>query len=392
MDTGLVAQPQKYAPTSTAKVDSFGFGGSASDDDPYSLGFFDATPSKKDNGLTTTNLLSNGDGANGSGGIFDDDDDFGAFETAQTVPMSPPSVESQKTHSHSHSQSLFDNFTSFTSAPPPQTAEDDFGDFVTTPGKSPEPSTFPPTPALSGIANPPKVSASQLHKLGPASPKVFPAKVAQYRPNRTPIHVRDSASLPSFQEEEFPPVANILQCLSNLFLLPHTHLLDPLKGLPFPLRQRVLADPKTKEFLLGVCEFGRVAGRVVAGRRRRARPGGKRNGGMKLGGAGGVSKANMDAQKEEREVKEICRVWKEGSGRLKAAMGTAVPEMDEVWKGATLRNPTAQTCRLCALARTDVVPSLREDTDRLFWWIEDWGGHGSCRAFWEKHEKEIKRG
>lgn len=178
-----------------------------------------------------------------------------------------------------------------------------------------------------------------------------------------------------------PPVAVLLTAFPPLFLLPQTCLLNKLTPLPFPLRQRVLADVKTKVFLEGVCELGRVAGRIIAGRKRRKAVLRNRNGGMALGG-----NAGWEQQKEEREVKETCRLWADGAGRLKAAMGKGVPEiMDEGARGGS----AVGGCRLCVLGEAEVVHSLRERTEGSGWWDTAWGGHAGCRGFWEKHGQSL---
>jgi hypothetical protein len=149
----------------------------------------------------------------------------------------------------------------------------------------------------------------------------------------------------------------------------------------------VLSDPRTKEFLEGVCELSRVAGRIIAGRRRRTKalPANGRSGSMKL--AAGGSRAIFEAQREDREVKETCRLWKEGMGRIKAAMGEVVPELKDERRGPAIGGPT---CKLCRLGKTELIPDLREKKERIGFWDAEWGGHGSCRAFWDKHGKEAR--
>ena len=106
---------------------------------------------------------------------------------------------------------------------------------------------------------------------------------------------------------------------------------------------------------------------------------------MKLGG----SATGLDAQKEEREVKEACRIWKEGAGRMKAAMGEGVPEIEEDWKGTTMTG-RSEPCKLCKLGRGELVPGLKEKPDREGWWDRRWGGHGSCKQFWNRNGREAK--
>lgn len=208
-------------------------------------------------------------------------------------------------------------------------SDDDFGDFISTPD------------AFSVPAKP-----NKLRKYPPAQP---PA-----------------------QRDEFPPVAALLAAFPTLFNLPERCLLARLKGLPFELRQRVLADPKTKTFLRGICELGRVAARIIAGRKRWAK----------------VALGSHDAAKEEREVKETLRLWAELVPRLRAALGGAVPEVDEGFKVSA--RGQGEVCRLCKLTRTEIMLSLREETSAPGWWDGSWGGHGGCRGFWDRHGAEVR--
>jgi hypothetical protein len=413
MDTGLVSAKSPSRPVSALQHQekrrpvsprsSFGYNKS-SRIDPYSSGLLDLAPQRS----TSTSELYTNDGF----------DDFGTFETALAAPRPPP--PSKFIRNHIHSQSLFDDFgISIPSPPKPEPSrnslpagivaanEDDFGDFVTTPSRTPEPQAFfasPPRPTP-----PPPTSRHTMETLvvssRPAPSRVPEPPAFQFLPRTstslpavpppTNISLKAFALSPKPPQppppEQFPPVAVLLQTIIPLFSLPQNHLLDQLKGLPFPLRQRVLAHPKTKEFLEGVCEVGRVAGRIIAGRRRQTwssanlPPAGKAGGrgGMKLGAG-----TNLQVQREDREVKEAMRIWKEGIGRLKAAMGEVVPDLEE-WKVGQGRG-SGKVCKLCKLGMGELVPGLREKTERPNWWNHGWGGHGSCRSFWEKHGKEIK--
>lgn len=103
---------------------------------------------------------------------------------------------------------------------------------------------------------------------------------------------------------------------------------------------------------------------------------------MALGG-----NASWEQQKEEREVKETCRLWADGAGRLKAAMGKGVPDIvDEGSRGGS----AVGGCRLCALGEAEVVHTLKEMTERGGWWDAGWGGHAGCRRFWEKHGDNLR--
>lgn len=103
---------------------------------------------------------------------------------------------------------------------------------------------------------------------------------------------------------------------------------------------------------------------------------------MKLGSG---PKASWELQGEDREVKEVCRLWKEGSGRLKAAMGVGIPEFGD----EAVRGSRADACKICGLGRDELLPGLKEQTERLGWWDREWGGHGGCKGFWEAHSKSL---
>lgn len=109
---------------------------------------------------------------------------------------------------------------------------------------------------------------------------------------------------------------------------------------------------------------------------------------MKLGATG--TNSGWEAQKEEREVKETCRLWGDGAGRLKAAMGAGVPELVDTARNGPV-SKVVMECRLCGLGKGEVLSELKERIDRLGWWDAGWGGHGGCRGFWENHGRELRR-
>ncbi|TGZ79104.1 hypothetical protein EX30DRAFT_342591 [Ascodesmis nigricans] len=225
--------------------------------------------------------------------------------------------------------------------PPPSIMDDDdFGDFISTPTSSPPPSHIR--------------SSSQLSMRSLRSPST-------------------SESLP------VPPVAILLTLFPPLFSLPSTALLNHLTPLSFGVRQRILATPEARRFLAAICEMGRVCGRIITGRQRRRK---------RTIGRGGTTQHEI--QTEEREVKEVVRQWQENAGRLKAAMKEAVPELPEdAWKGQGA-GVGGVRCRLCALEENEVVPGLRENRSHPRWWDWGWGGHGTCKAFWERHGRDLQ--
>ncbi|PWW74435.1 hypothetical protein C7212DRAFT_365016 [Tuber magnatum] len=293
--------------------------------------------------------------------------------------------------------------------------DDDFGDFTSAPtdsGPALTPSlvmggTFPSPPPSRGSSSslpqptPPKPKYIRPGKVSNEDPfgdfvastsTTSPPRLSLGSPPRVPsIPLKSFASIPApspyrrpTKPVEIPPVIVLLGAFPPLFLLPQEQLLDKMRDLSFPLRQRVLSHHRTKEFLEGICEIGRVAGRIVAGRKRRAKSAlpRKASEGMKLANGAGAARQQ---KREDREAKEICRLWKEGSGRLKAAMRTGIPEFED----EPLKGPERWGCKLCGLGKDELLPGLKEKTERLGWWDREWGGHAGCRGFWEKHGKGL---
>ncbi|KAA8912700.1 hypothetical protein FN846DRAFT_903284 [Sphaerosporella brunnea] len=345
MDTGLISNPRPPRPQSLHLR-------KAARDDPYSSGLFDVAPQR---GTATSDLFTRPPPPH-----------RGHAHSQSLIDIGPTTTISTPQRRASRNQHLADLKT--LSLPSSSIAEandddDDFGDFVSSPKTTPDPQKafqFPPPP-------PQKRSNRARFSTLPGSIALSP--FSSFPPKPAP---------PPPPQQQFPPVAALLQTLTPLFLLPESHLLLHLKGLPFPLRQRILAHPSTKSFLEAICELGRVAGRIIAGRKRR-RP--MRPTSIKATG-------NLKQQKEEREVKETVRIWREGMGRLKAAMGEGVPDMVEDYR-AVFRG--AETCKLCKLGRGEAVPAFK-DRETGGKWELAWGGHRGCKAFWERHGPEVGRG
>lgn len=334
-----------------------------------------------------------------------DDDDFGEFSSAapSPVPTPPPSRPPIVATSSSFGEFASLSQASIGATVSPARIEDDFGDFIDSPSTESVPFSFSSQhiqshiPAKFSLGNGSSITASRPHSLSAASRHQRTQSASsppasslgqQTITLKQSFEISTSTTGPSIVrrasglqplDDNFPSVSLLLSAFPPLFGLPQTHLLNKLKGVPYPVRKRILADAQTKEFLEGICELGRVAGRIMSGRKRRIK--------RTIPGAEGGKTAHWELQKEEREVKECTRTWNEEAGRLRAALGKAVPELnDQPWRGGG----PGKRCRLCCLGKEEVLGILREQTDRLGWWDGDWGGHGGCRGFWERHAKSFK--
>jgi len=210
-----------------------------------------------------------------------------------------------------------------------------------------------------------------------------------------------------------PPPSVFLSLFPILFDLPQTKLFTPVAGQTFSLKNRILSDPSTVEFLRAYLLIATVAGRILAGRKLRwkrdtilaqsmrmgpAAAGGK--GGMKLTG---VDKAEVT--REDREAAEVARIWKDQLGKLRSAVAVsnsstqdssrqlAIPDVSENIHVKT--QPGAGTapkpCIICGLKRDERANKVDVDVEDSFgeWWVDHWG-HRTCRNFWLEHESKLK--
>jgi hypothetical protein len=141
----------------------------------------------------------------------------------------------------------------------------------------------------------------------------------------------------------------------NILPFIETALLKKLAPLAYQIRKRVLAHPKTKEFITGYVELLQVANRIMVGRHRRAQT---------------VSKA-------DREARQVERIWQALFARVKAIVQNpnTLPQLSAkvVYP---VDNASSQKCPVCGLYSTEFIKGLSKPA-----WAET--GHKSCLAFWD---------
>jgi hypothetical protein len=216
-----------------------------------------------------------------------------------------------------------------------------------------------------------------------------------------------------------PPPAIILALFPALLDLADSALLKPFANQPPPLKDRVLADPKTTTFLRSYLVLATVAARVIAGRKQRWHRDKLLAQSMSIsaaGGKGGMKLAGIDrtqAAREDREAADVLDVWARRVGRLRgvvAAANTAlggrekerekgkegmrVPELSGTMAVQTLKgaDTAPKACFLCGLRREERIAKVDVDVEDSFheWWIEHWG-HRACRNFWTEHEVALRQ-
>ncbi|KAI9050153.1 hypothetical protein LZ554_006294 [Drepanopeziza brunnea f. sp. 'monogermtubi'] len=212
-----------------------------------------------------------------------------------------------------------------------------------------------------------------------------------------------------------PPPSVILALFPRLFDLPQTSLFKAVANQPFSLKNRILSNPATIDFLRAYLLIGTVAARIIAGRKLRWKRDTLLSQAMKIGpaaagGKGGMKLAGVDKTelvREDREAADLVRVWKEQLGRLKSAVAVAntslkdvklhlaIPEISEVMlvkcQEGALTAP--KCCLICGLRREERVAKVDETVEDSFgeWWVEHWG-HRACKNFWQEHEGKLKAG
>lgn len=210
-----------------------------------------------------------------------------------------------------------------------------------------------------------------------------------------------------------PPPSVILTLFPPLFNLPQASLFQAVANQPFSLKNRIISDPSTINFLRAYLLIATVAARIIAGRKLRWKRDTILSQAMKIGpavagGKGGMKLAGVDKSeivREDREASDVVRIWKEQLGRLKSAVAVAntslkdtskhltIPDIAEVMhvktqEGALL---APKQCLVCGLKREERVAKVDVDVEDSFgeWWAEHWG-HRACKNFWQEHEAKLK--
>lgn len=161
--------------------------------------------------------------------------------------------------------------------------------------------------------------------------------------------------------------------------------------------------------------IARAAARIIAGRKLRWRRDSRLSQSMKIGPAnsgksGGMKLTGLDRtenRREDGEVEEAVRTWKQQMGSLRAVVATAnsrqpglrllMPEISEkmpvrVGKASEGAMVAPTCCFLCGLKREERVEKVDVQVEDSFgeWWIDYWG-HVDCRIFWEEQKDSLNQ-
>lgn len=278
---------------------------------------------------------------------------------------------------------------SYVDSPAPDNVDEDWGDFADLPPESP---AVQPVKAASGI----KADAWTWD----AVDQVF---------NPTPASTQIDTAPPT----NIPPPSVILALFPTLFDLPQSTLFKAVASQPFSLKNRIISDPSTIDFLRAYLLIATVAAHIIVGRKLRWKRDTLLSQAMKIGpaaagGKGGMKLAGVDKAeitREDREAADVVRVWKEQLGRLRSAVAVAnssmhdtsahlaIPDISESMYVKTQEGglTAPKPCIICGLKREERTNKVDVQVEDGFgeWWVEHWG-HRACRNFWLQHESKLK--
>lgn len=213
-----------------------------------------------------------------------------------------------------------------------------------------------------------------------------------------------------------PPPGSLLSLFPSLFNDAQEKLFRPMAAQTLPMRNKLMAEPAAIAYIAGYLVLANVAAHIISGRKLRWKRDQHLSQGMRIGPASSRATSGMkltgidksENMKEEREVSDVVRAWKEQVGRLRHVVSGAnqikagilgpVPDLQEVMPVRTLKQseggmPARQPCMLCGLKREERVTAADLATDDSFgeWWVDQVNMHRSCRNFWNEHKDMLRQ-
>jgi hypothetical protein len=208
-----------------------------------------------------------------------------------------------------------------------------------------------------------------------------------------------------------PPPGVLLSLFPSLFADAQEKLFKPMAAQTLPMRNKLMAEPATINYLQGYLMLANVAAHIIAGRKLRWKRDQHLSQGMRIGpassrGTSGMKLTGIDKgenMKEEREVSDVVRVWKEQVGRLrhvvsgtnqiKAGTLGVVPDLQETMPVKTLKQseggmPARQPCMMCGLKREERVTAADMALDDSFgdWWIDQVNMHRGEQVYYRRYQ------
>lgn len=174
------------------------------------------------------------------------------------------------------------------------------------------------------------------------------------------------------------------------------------------LQHHATPNVSDSEPICKILQLATTAAHIIAGRKSRWKRDmllaqNMRIGPSHSGKAGGMKLTGIDraeALREDREVVDLVRIWKNHLGCIRSAVGatssisSSIPNLTEMMPVKTSRGSLASTkgCALCGLKREERVDRVDELVEDSFgeWWVEHWG-HTTCMWFWDCHHDGLQQ-
>ena len=347
--------------------------------------------------------------------LFDaeeDNDDFGDFEgdTETITPAQPPPVASSGLGNLPGDLTISEPQALVTSASrktnrSPAAKKSPIGGFGTI-AKSKGPSAT--APSLAKKSEDTWDSFDDWEASIPAKPKSKAGSEPKPAPTSPASTPQPSILSPAYDEPQpgelpptnVPPPGVLLSLFPTIFTDAQNKLFKPMAAQTLPMRNKLLSEPATITFLQGYLTLTSVAARVIAGRKLRWKRDTHLSQGMRIGPASSRATSGMkltgidksENMKEEREVSDLVRAWKEQVGRLRHVVSAAnqaragslgaVPDIQETLPVKTLKQseggvPAPQPCMLCGLKRDERIATVDNAVDDSFgeWWVDQVNMH-----------------
>ncbi|KAF2102162.1 hypothetical protein NA57DRAFT_54086 [Rhizodiscina lignyota] len=348
------------------------------------------------------------------------EDPWGEFDDRESTPevnIRPKQQTSLGSRSNDRKSSHRDIWDDFTSA----------GDKPKSDSKSSRTTKQKPAPKIAVLTNTTDDDAWDDFESSvptqPPAPEQVSSSTTQppSLPNFSPV-LSETSPIPTLPPTNIPPPSLLLTLFSPLISTAQSSFFQPLSSLSTTARTSALSHLQTYTFLKAYLALATVAARVIAGRKLRWKRDSRLAQGMRIGVAGGkgMKLAGIDRgelAKEDREVADVIRVWKEQLGKVRSAVVqvnslaakaedpavsrrqalSAVPELRETMVVKVAKEteggvPSRRPCALCGLKREERIVGVEEEVGDVFeeWWVENCSMHRWCANFWEEQGDKLR--
>lgn len=239
-------------------------------------------------------------------------------------------------------------------------------------------------------------------------------------PPRTAQAAQEQVQVPIISHQEpppsnVPPPSILLLLIIGIFQSMLVDVKNMMASADSSAGSGSLLDQQSINIIHKRFSIARAAARIIAGRKLRWRRDSRLSQSMRIGPAnagklGGMKLTGIDRtenRREDGEVEEALRSWKQQMGSLRVVVATAnsrqpslrllMPEISDkmsVRVGRTSEGAmfAPNCCFLCGLRREERVEKVDVQVEDSFgeWWTDYWG-HVDCRIFWEDQKDSLNQ-